>query len=219
MRCWQRFFALTRQSCHPTITAATSACKPTASPPHFVGLTSRSPAPEGSQRCCWPAEKLPVVSDGKSTQRSRRWFSRRANGLPWTFADAVEKVMDDDGHSRVAIIDRGKIPAERLHPKAAYSRCRPVADLRQPRFKAAELPIIQPRARGGARACQTQVHEDFLAHRPLQDGRNESELPSPVAGLTPPRRRPQFAGCGDPWRIAATICRIAAGTGSMIKSP
>jgi hypothetical protein len=45
--------------------------------------------------------------------------------LPWnlTFADAAEHV--ESGHSQVAIIDLGKVPAERLHPKAAYSRCRP----------------------------------------------------------------------------------------------
>jgi len=37
------------------------------------------------------------------------------------FAEAAEKVIrGDNGRSRVAIIDRGKIPAERLHPKAAY---------------------------------------------------------------------------------------------------
>ena len=29
------------------------------------------------------------------------------------------------GHSQVAITDLGKVPGERLHPKAAYSRCRP----------------------------------------------------------------------------------------------
>jgi hypothetical protein len=41
-------------------------------------------------------------------------------------ADAAENVIgDDSGRSRAAIIDRGKIPAERLHPKAAYSRSRP----------------------------------------------------------------------------------------------
>jgi hypothetical protein len=38
-----------------------------------------------------------------------------------TFAHAALKVIrGDSGRSRVAIIDRGKIPAERLHPKAAY---------------------------------------------------------------------------------------------------
>jgi hypothetical protein len=42
-----------------------------------------------------------------------------------TFADTVEKGMDDDsGRSRAATIGRDKIPTERLHPKAATSRCR-----------------------------------------------------------------------------------------------
>lgn len=57
------------------------------------------------------------------TQRSPWRFSERTAGLPWnlTFADAAEKVRDgDSGRSRVAITDLGKVPAERLHPKAAY---------------------------------------------------------------------------------------------------
>jgi hypothetical protein len=38
-----------------------------------------------------------------------------------SFDDAAEKVTGGGcGRSRVVIIDRGKIPAERLHPKAAY---------------------------------------------------------------------------------------------------
>jgi hypothetical protein len=46
-----------------------------------------------------------------------------------TFADAAKKVRDGDSrHSRVAITDLGNVQAERLHPKAAYSRCRPQAD-------------------------------------------------------------------------------------------
>jgi hypothetical protein len=49
-----------------------------------------------------------------------------------TFADDAEKfTRGDSRHSRGAIIDRGKIPAERLHPNAAYSRRRPSADLKQ----------------------------------------------------------------------------------------
>ena len=45
-----------------------------------------------------------------------------------TFANAAEKVRDgESGHLQVAITDLGKVPAERLHPKAAYSRCRPMA--------------------------------------------------------------------------------------------
>jgi len=49
-----------------------------------------------------------------------------------TFAGDAERVTRSDiGHSRGAIIDRGKIPAERLHPDAACSRCRPVADVQR----------------------------------------------------------------------------------------
>jgi len=48
-----------------------------------------------------------------------------------TFARAAEKVSDlDSGLSWMASIDRDQIPAERLHPKAAYWRCRPVAAVR-----------------------------------------------------------------------------------------
>ena len=44
-----------------------------------------------------------------------------------TFADAAEKVRDGDiGHSQVAITDVSIVPAERLHPKAAYLRKRPI---------------------------------------------------------------------------------------------
>ena len=47
-----------------------------------------------------------------------------------TFAVAVEKVMvGKSGHSQVSITDLGKVPAERLHPKAAYSSCRPIQTL------------------------------------------------------------------------------------------
>lgn len=69
-----------------------------------------------------------MIGRRSPTQRSPWRFSQRATGLPWnlTFADAAEHVRDSEsGHSQVAIIDLGKVPAERLHPKAAYSRCRP----------------------------------------------------------------------------------------------
>ena len=62
-----------------------------------------------------------------STQRSRRQFSQRMTGLLWnlTFAITTENVCaGESGHSQVAITALGKVPAERLHPKAAYSRCR-----------------------------------------------------------------------------------------------
>jgi len=42
-----------------------------------------------------------------------------------TFAITTENVCaGESGHSQVAITALGKVPAERLHPKAAYSRCR-----------------------------------------------------------------------------------------------
>jgi hypothetical protein len=48
-------------------------------------------------------------------------------GLLWnlTFAITTANVCaGESGHSQVAITALGKVPAERLHPKAAYSRCR-----------------------------------------------------------------------------------------------
>jgi len=43
-----------------------------------------------------------------------------------SFADNAEKSLScESGHSRVAPGDHDTIEAERLHPKAAYSRCRP----------------------------------------------------------------------------------------------
>jgi hypothetical protein len=65
-----------------------------------------------------------------------------ANGrstLELDFADATEKVSDgDSGHSQVAITDACRVPPERLHPKAAYLRCRPTANLRVPLDSPAE---------------------------------------------------------------------------------
>ena len=65
-----------------------------------------------------------------STHWSRWRFSRRATGLPWnlTFAEAVEQIsVGDSGRLQVPSIDRERIPVERRHLKAAYSRCRPQA--------------------------------------------------------------------------------------------
>jgi hypothetical protein len=46
-----------------------------------------------------------------------------------TFDHGAKKARDGaSGRSRMATINRQKIPAERLHPKAAYSRCRPKGD-------------------------------------------------------------------------------------------
>ena len=63
----------------------------------------------------------------RPTRRSRWRFSRRATGLPWnlTFAEALEQIsVGDSSRSQVTSIDRERVPAERRHPKAAYSRCR-----------------------------------------------------------------------------------------------
>jgi hypothetical protein len=60
---------------------------------------------------------------------SRRWhFSGRAAAplRKRSFTDHVEKSSTcESGHSLVATGDHDTIKAERLHPKAAYSRCRP----------------------------------------------------------------------------------------------
>ena len=64
------------------------------------------------------------------THWSRSPFSQRTTGVSWnlTFAHAAEKVSDSDSsRSQVAGIDWERIPAERLHPKTAYSRCGPKA--------------------------------------------------------------------------------------------
>ena len=68
-------------------------------------------------------------------------ISRRATGLPrnLTFAHAAEKVSDSDSsRSQEASFERERISAERLHPKTAYSRCRPIAEEAIERFKAEE---------------------------------------------------------------------------------
>jgi extradiol dioxygenase family protein len=56
-----------------------------------------------------------------------------------TFADAAEKVrVGESGHSMVPTEARDKISAERLHPKVANWRCRPIAELRKAQFNAAK---------------------------------------------------------------------------------
>lgn len=64
------------------------------------------------------------------TQSCRRHFSGRATGAlsKRSFADHVESSAPcDSGHSRVATADRIAIAAERLQPKGANWRCRPIA--------------------------------------------------------------------------------------------
>jgi hypothetical protein len=53
-----------------------------------------------------------------------------------TFADAAEKArVGESGHAQMAITGLGKVPGERLHPKAAYSRSRLHAGIRTERFR------------------------------------------------------------------------------------
>jgi hypothetical protein len=71
-----------------------------------------------------------------------------------TFADAAEKVRyGDSGHSQVAITDLGKVPAERLHSKAAYSRCRPTPESHCPELVGA----TQPSARIASATVRAEV--------------------------------------------------------------
>ena len=63
-----------------------------------------------------------------TTHRSHRRLSQRATGLirNLTLARVVDTGVDgDSGHSQVAIIDLGMVPAERQHPKIEHSHCRP----------------------------------------------------------------------------------------------
>jgi hypothetical protein len=60
----------------------------------------------------------------------------------WTFADSAKKVMGgESGHSQLAIADLGKVPAERLHRKAADSHCRPIVDVRFGAFDTAQSTL------------------------------------------------------------------------------
>jgi hypothetical protein len=64
-----------------------------------------------------------------STHRSRRRICQRATGRPWnlTFAVVDEKVADGENvRSQMAINSLSKVPVGKLHPKAAYSHCRPL---------------------------------------------------------------------------------------------
>ena len=117
-------------------------------------IQAREPAPTDSSRSQARPDRRPqargstTASEGfeftPPTHRSRLRSSQRVTGLLWnlTFADAAEKVRDgESGHSQVAITDLGKAPAERLHPKAAYSRCRISAVSRKPGFEAGKRRV------------------------------------------------------------------------------
>ena len=90
-------------------------------------LTAGEPLPKLSDR----------IADARGRQRptpSRRWhFSGRAAAplRKRSFAYHLEKSEScESGHSRVVTGDHDTIEAERLHPKAAHSRCRPQAEVR-----------------------------------------------------------------------------------------
>ena len=55
----------------------------------------------------------------------------------------------------MATINRRKIPAERLHPKAAYSRCRPVAAIRRAGLGAEKLSFT-PKSLGSRPTFQAK---------------------------------------------------------------
>ena len=79
-----------------------------------------------------------------------------------TFAEAAEKVRNGDcGHSQVAITDLGKVPAERLHPKAADSRCRPGAaggySTKLPFVGHSEAEILRPNIATVIRSCERRA--------------------------------------------------------------
>lgn len=61
-----------------------------------------------------------------------------------TFAEALEQISAGDSScSQVPSIDREREPAERRHPKAAYSRCRPIGDIHRDEIAAAKLTVAQ----------------------------------------------------------------------------
>jgi len=105
--------------------------------PRSLIARSRGPAmrvPPSEAHRASATRRRPVVHRFKLVGSTRPigaggGFFQRATGLPWnlTFADAAEKVRaGESGHSKTAITDLGKVPAERLHPKAGYSHCRPI---------------------------------------------------------------------------------------------
>jgi hypothetical protein len=101
-------------------------------PPPMCGAQRKRPLISGPFRSITATRagcRSAVVRVRRQSTQRRRWrFSQPATGLPrnLTFAHADEKVSDSDSsRSQVASIDRERVLAERLHPKAAYSRCRP----------------------------------------------------------------------------------------------
>ena len=115
-----------------------------------------------------------------------------------TFAHAVEKVGDgDSGRSRVAIIDRGKIPAERLHPKAGYSRCQPTG------FRLSAVDPNRPIHASGERASLQLSHDaaDALSlvpkGRPTHGVHAKLAAPGASAPLRSVRKRERSVASAD----------------------
>ena len=85
-------------------------------------------------------------------------ISGRRTGLPWnlTFTDTAEQGGDgDSGHSRLATVARQEIQAERLHPKTAYSRCRPRADLQISNHDVRERSFARSVRPAGQSSCNS----------------------------------------------------------------
>jgi hypothetical protein len=78
-----------------------------------------------------PRTTGPLWPDGLESTPSRRWHLSGRAAAPLrkqSFADQAKKSAPmHSGRSRVVIIDRQTILAERLHPKATNWCCRPVA--------------------------------------------------------------------------------------------
>ena len=136
--------------------------------------------------------------------RGRQWsthccpwpFSRRTTALPWnlTFDHGAKKARDGaSGRSRMATINRQKIPAERPHPKAAYARCRPKPARRispklpdaQPRlfafriYEAAVRDLQLPATRSPSTAGCSRLSTDRRHFRLLQFNRGRKETHGP----------------------------------------
>jgi hypothetical protein len=89
--------------------------------------------------------RVSALTDAGPGTASRQWRENFSIGSFRPFADAAEKVVDDDsGRSLIATIDQDKIPDERLHPKVAQSRRRPTtaADHCRDSFSTFRLPHI-----------------------------------------------------------------------------
>ena len=91
----------------------------------------------------------------------------------------------------MANIDREGIPAERLHPKAANARCRPISDIRGPELVAQKLPVVYapgpPTEDAQKRAFTGRQHSERLGRSP----RLETVRAHQFGSLAyPPYRRP-----------------------------